>query len=159
MLRHWALMAVLVAAIVFAPGCSRSRAPKKEPTYPVSGVIHIDGKPAAGVRVWMFPLDKPPEILELNRGAPHWGITDADGKFKITTYDAGDGAPEGEYMLVFHWEGNPKVLPFSNPDEPPVDPIAMKFNQKYFTAINSPHKVTVEKGKGADVGTLELTTK
>jgi hypothetical protein len=158
MVRYIVVLALAIGVCLPA-GCARRKGPKREPTFPVSGVIKIDGTPTPMVRVFMFPEDKLPEWFEPLRGAPHFATTDNDGKFKISTYESGDGAPAGKYVVCFYWEGNPKVLPFSNPDEPPVDPTAAKFNKKYGQPHQSQIKVTVEKGKATDMGTLDLTTK
>lgn len=64
---------------------------------PVTGQILYDGKPAVNVRVTLVPIDapSPPRIPQY----PH-GMTDAEGKFQLTTYAANDGAPEGGYQVV-----------------------------------------------------------
>lgn len=64
--------------------------------YPVSGKVLVDGKPAERAVVTFHPL------------APHSDgksyapstFTDDDGAFKLTTIDAGDGAPPGEYAVT-----------------------------------------------------------
>ena len=92
-----------------------------------------------------FFLRKPRETIAV-------GVRDAE-------YNLGDGAPVGDYSLCFYWEGNPKVVPFDNPDEPQLDPVAIKFNRKYGDPGRSEHKVTVEEGQSTDLGTLELVTR
>lgn len=148
---------VLVCACWLA-GCSDDE-PQMEPTFPVSGIVQIDGKPTEGVRVMMFPADKIPDWVDPNLGALHQATTDAQGKFEITTYKTADGAPAGNYVVCFYWEGNPKVVPFANPDEPAIDPVAATFNRKYGNPAKSEIKPTVEEGKPTDLGTLQLTTR
>src|SRR5262245_52695323 len=122
MVRQPIVVACAVGAYVLA-GCSDDE-PQMEPTFPVAGVVQIDGKPTPAVRVMMFPSDKVPDFVDPKLGALHQATTDDSGKFQITTYKSGDGAPVGSYVVCFYWEGNPKVVPFANPDEPLIDPVA-----------------------------------
>jgi hypothetical protein len=89
------LVAVLAAHLV---GCG-SR-PTRLPTYPVHGEIRCGGKPCVGVRVFLQRTDgrSIPEV-PMNPRA----ISDSDGRFALTTYDDGDGAPEGDYFVELHW--------------------------------------------------------
>jgi len=68
--------------------------------HPVHGTVLYDGKAAAGVQVFFYPTDAPmvPQIPS----NPH-AVTGADGSFRLTTYNEGDGAAEGKYMVIFHW--------------------------------------------------------
>jgi hypothetical protein len=71
-------------------GCSRGTG--RPPTYPLSGVVTLKGQPLEGATVVFVPP----------KGAsyePATGITDADGKFKLGTFIAEDGAQEGEYQI------------------------------------------------------------
>lgn len=65
--------------------------------HPVSGQVIYDGKPQPGVQVWLIPTNAPmvPQI-------PHnpGGVTGADGRFKLGTYAADDGAAEGTYQVM-----------------------------------------------------------
>lgn len=153
------VLVVLLTAACWASGCKKEAGPKRAPTFPVTGTVRIDGKPTAGVRVMMYPQDNFPGSADPIVGAPHSAITDSDGNFKIMTYDAGDGAPVGDYVVAYYWDFVGKTVPFSNPDEPTLDPSAVRFNKKYGQPGKSKTKVKVEAEKGADLGTLELTTK
>jgi hypothetical protein len=159
MMRPLLLFAFLLQTCWLA-GCGGPKPPEVPPTFPITGIVTIDGKPTPMVRIMLFPTDKTPDFFDPNTGAPHWANTDPEGKFSITTYNSGDGAPPGEYNVLFFWEGNPKVVPLADPDQPQVDPAAAKFNAKY----SNPRKpqlpaVKVEDGKPTDVGTWELTAK
>lgn len=75
-------------------GCgSQPEWPKR---YPVSGTVLVDGKPAVRAVVTFHPQ------------APHADgktytpstFTDDAGAFKLTTVEAGDGAPPGEYVVT-----------------------------------------------------------
>lgn len=79
-------------------GCGKNSA--QLPVFPVTGEVTYDGAPASGVHVYLLPMNAP--TFPTIPSNPH-GITGADGRFKITTYAAGDGAPPGSYLVVFIW--------------------------------------------------------
>jgi hypothetical protein len=83
----------LVGVIVIA-GCSG--ASNRPATYPVTGVVVLDGAPVAGADVSFAPTDA--------SGKPARGRTDAEGKFSLKTYfgpkDDAEGALPGEYKLT-----------------------------------------------------------
>ena len=85
-------------ALAAALGCDGTA--ERVTTYPVSGQVKYAGKPAAGVKVFLYPTSAPavPEIPS----NPH-GVTGPDGQFTISTYGDGDGAPEGGYQVILLW--------------------------------------------------------
>ena len=85
-------------ALAAALGCGG--APEKIPTHPVSGQVKYAGKPAAGVKVFLYPTSAPvvPEIP-----THPYGVTGSDGRFTLSTYGDGDGAPEGGYQVILLW--------------------------------------------------------
>jgi hypothetical protein len=87
-----------LAVTLAAAGCDST--PPKVTVYPVTGQVLYDGKPAAGVQVFLFPTSAPmfPEVP----AHPH-GTTGADGKFALGTYTDSDGAAEGSYQIVLFW--------------------------------------------------------
>jgi hypothetical protein len=89
-------LGLLVMAVV--AGCDS--APGKVAVYPVHGQVLYDGKPAAGVQVFLYPTSAPavPDIP----ANPH-GVTGEDGRFALTTYADGDGAAPGGYQVILYW--------------------------------------------------------
>ena len=77
-------------------------------------------------------------------------FTDEEGNFKISTFEAGDGVPVGDYVLTFAW-GKMNLLTMQYSGD--------KFNGKYADPKTSTHKFTVKEGVPTDLGTIELTTK
>ncbi len=67
-------------------------------TTPVTGTIHVDGIPAAFLRVAAIPANGAGAV-PMESAA----LTTADGKFSLSTYESGDGVPAGEYNLTFAW--------------------------------------------------------
>ena len=111
------------------------------PTSPVTGVVLIDGNPVEMVEV-TCQADGDSAAIKY----PLSTMTNKEGKFALTTYTSGDGLAEGTYVLTFKW------LELSLA---PVD----KFKGAYADVKKSKHKITVEKGKKCDAGTIELSSK
>src|SRR5262245_16978190 len=68
-------------------GCSNSSRP---PTYPVTGTVTLQGKPVAGAAITFVPTGE---------GDAASAITDSEGKYALTTWEARDGARPGEYRV------------------------------------------------------------
>ena len=88
-----ALVALALAAL--CPACAKSG---RKPVYPVQGQVLVKGRPAARAQVTFHPLDDSgPEAVR------PVGHVDEQGRFRLTTYADGDGAPEGEYRVTVQW--------------------------------------------------------
>ena len=76
--------------------------------------------------------------------------TKDDGLFAISTYEEGDGVPDGEYGLTFFW-GTFSVMnrTWVGPD---------KLKDRYKDNKNPTVKFKVE-GQPVDLGEIKLTTK
>jgi hypothetical protein len=137
---HFCQGALLLLALILAGCSSEQRGGPRMATYPVTGIVTVDGKPAAQLTVECHP--EPGAQLKHEVAT----LTDDQGKFSIATYEAGDGIPEGSYKLAFIW----------------IEPgIAARDRLKgaYADKKKSTHTVTVVKGQPTDLGTIELTTK
>ena len=62
-------------------------------TAPVQGVVTLDGTPVAGATVLFMPDGQ-------DGSRPASGFTSSDGTFRLTTYQADDGALPGKYRVV-----------------------------------------------------------
>jgi hypothetical protein len=81
---------LLVATLSGCGGDTGEGAADREDTYPASGVVLYNGQPVEGASV-VF------ECLEQGKpGAT--GITDAEGRFTLTTFKPGDGAVTGRFI-------------------------------------------------------------
>lgn len=92
---QFALSGVVLGLIAFAAGCGQS-APTRATVYPVQGKVELNGKPTAGAVVMFHPKgapDKPAARAEVK----------PDGTFVAGTYEAADGAPEGDYVVTVEW--------------------------------------------------------
>lgn len=99
----------LLAPLVVLVGLSMtSCGGKKEflDVFPVTGRINVNGEPAAECMITLtrtFEMDHPRRVWP-------YGLTDENGVFKITSYNAGDGAPEGEYIVTIEWKERSGLL-------------------------------------------------
>lgn len=117
-----ALVAMLPALLAFV-GCADLQAP----VFPVKGTVTYQGKPAAGAQVFLNAV-KQNDIDDVSANA----TVNPDGTFAITTYEPGDGAPEGDYVVTVQWfklvtndggsGAGPNVLPkeYASPGTSPV---------------------------------------
>jgi hypothetical protein len=110
-----------VAVGIVLTGCWNS---SKPPTYPVTGTVTSQGKPLAGAVITFVPTDQEGEAAS--------AISDSEGKYALTTWEAGDGARPGEYRV--------KV---SKQEEATVDPSKMVQN----LSIEDEQKIYVENKK------------
>jgi hypothetical protein len=88
---------LLLLMALAAVGCG---GPARVNCHPVSGQVLYDGRPAAGVQVFLMPTSAPmvPQVPK-NPNA----VTDSDGRFRLSTYGKEDGAAEGGYQVVLFW--------------------------------------------------------
>lgn len=140
MFRNSVLAMLLIS--VLCTGCSSKR--KGEPrlkTTPVKGIVHVDGEPAIALTVECHPSSSNSAIKY-----PVLAMTDADGKFALGMYEAGDGLPEGEYSLVFTW----LEIGLAQKD---------RLKGYYSLPAKSKTKITIADGKAEDLGVINLSTK
>lgn len=126
-------------------GCGEDS--NRKPTYPVTGTVHVDGKPVEGIRVELHDQ----KGLDPKQPTYSSAFTDAEGKFVLSTYENGDGVPEGNYAITYMWgKLNVMSMAYGGPD---------KLKNKYVDPKKTPFKLSVTKGKPNDLGVVELTTK
>lgn len=105
-------------SIVLCVLCLASCAAKetRKPVYPAHGkILDRNQKPAVGAFIVFHPV-----IDDGDQNKPYGKVQD-DGTFALTTYQEGDGAPEGEYVATITWHGPGGKSPFnpgaSGPDK------------------------------------------
>ena len=81
----------LLLATVSITGCGGGTDPGRQPVFPVTGTITMDGSPLGGATVAFAPQAGQPTAV---------GKSDAEGKFTLTTYEYGDGAAAGSFRVV-----------------------------------------------------------
>ncbi len=113
------LTSILTLVLLSCGLASCSKSAGRTPTFPVSGrVLLPDGKPAEHATVVLHPVGEIGEGV----GKPH-GKVGADGVFKLTTYDADDGAPAGEYRVTV------ELWLAGKGDDPPANRLNVKFSK------------------------------
>ena len=133
---------IVLVLIIAIPACHRAKSHK--PVYPVKGrVVDSHDKPAVGAMLVFHPVS-PSD----NDVAKPVAQVDESGSFSLTTYVAGDGAPEGEYAVTIIWP-EPKKTPFS-----PPGPDQLK--GEYGNAASPRIRFTVEKKALNEVPPIKL---
>jgi hypothetical protein len=73
-------------------------------TVPVNGTLRINGQPALGAIIELHAASTPADV----RNSRAWGVVADDGRFSLTTYKRGDGAPAGTYNVTVRWPTDAK---------------------------------------------------
>ena len=145
-MNHFQRLFSVAILLAIAIGCS-PQGPPRTPTFPVTGQVYVDGQPAAEQAVFFTNTNG----VDKNQPTFSTANTDAEGKFKVSTYESGDGIPEGTYAVTFMWgQVNLMTMSYGGPD---------KLNDRYSDPETSTFKVTVKRGEPANMGKLLLTTK
>jgi hypothetical protein len=136
---------VLAPLVLCVPSCGNNG----PACYPVRGEIFVgqgkDRAPANGAVVVFHPTA--PASGEAPRPTAHVG---EDGKFELTSYVKGDGAPAGEYAITIEWRP-PRPPPPHKPKQ-----TGDRLQGRYAEPRTSTIRYTVEKGKDNNVPTIEL---
>lgn len=117
------LLAVAIGcALVLGCGGGSSR----PPTYPVEGTVTLGGKPLADATVTFRPDGSTPGQQPAN------GKTDAEGRYRLTTFSNGDGAMAGDYrvtLMKFDEVSSGAVAADGDDYVPPSGPLPTPKNQ------------------------------
>ena len=89
-------LATWLSLVLIVAGCG-GKTETRPPTFPVSGKVVSKGQPVDGATLMFHPAS--PTLKQF----PGYAKTDKDGSFKVSTFDAGDGAPEGDYSVTITW--------------------------------------------------------
>lgn len=138
------LVAILFLAVFLSVvGCERST---RQPTYPVKGKVHVNGKPAQDLFIYLHPMDQ----NNPNAVRP-FAQTNENGEFELNSYVTGDGAPVGEFIVTFDWPMKSGTFKnrFEGPDQ---------LRGKYKQPDKSKFRINITK-QGQLLETFELSTK
>ncbi len=138
----WACLAIALS------GCAEEQKPFRKAVVPVKGRITVDGKPPSSPIKIDCHATGPADAQHPTSSAC---ITAPDGSFALSTYEDGDGVPEGDYALTFFWgDFNLVSMNYGGKD---------KLNRRYAKPADSPTKFTAKDGAPVDLGEIALTTK
>lgn len=146
-IRHASLGPLLVL-FSFVAGCDAG--PDRVVTHPTTGEIRWQGKPAAGVRITLYPTGDAASPVAALRPS---GTSDENGAFALSTYETGDGAPAGEWKVTAVWP-DPDFKP-RTPEEIEAasgasgDSKPDKLRGKFSTAAASPWSASIVEGENA----------
>ena len=127
-----------VAMAVVLAGCGDGRLRR----YPVNGSVLIDGRPAENAIVVFCPVDPSAELEHLRPA----GRADAAGQFELTTYEAFDGAPAGQYKVLVKW---PSPRPVNDREGRPGALGPDRLKGKYYNLDTTPFSATIEEQANA----------
>jgi hypothetical protein len=132
---------LFIACALLVTGCG---GPKRKPVFTTEGkVLLSNGSPAVNVTVFLHPPATDPDPLR------PIGVTDETGTFKLTSYDANDGAPAGEYVVTLMYEPLDSPL-FRKKVKKPEIPVA------YTKTDSSPLRAKVEARPGNVLEPIKL---
>ena len=94
--------------------------------FPVTGLVRVNGQPAARVVVNLQHTDT--SLPGRNARFPV-GITDEEGIFELSTNGLKDGAVPGEYRVTFQWLGGSDADPFDRFNGLFSDPARSEFRR------------------------------
>lgn len=90
------------------------------PAHPTQGTITFEGQPIPGAFLVLHPQD---EAASGNPTAT--AHVQSDGTFAVSTYDSGDGAPAGDYVVTVQWS---KLLKFNGEVAPGPNILPQKYS-------------------------------
>lgn len=138
---------VIAVCCLLLSSCGEEQ-PFRKPTYPVTGKVTVDGAvPSSAIQVFCE------NVAGMDGQHPTLSHTETkeDGSFSISTYESGDGVPEGEYKVTFVWQDfNLMTRQYGGPD---------KLNKRYSDPKSTEFTINVKEGQPADMGDIKLTTK
>jgi hypothetical protein len=127
--------AVAAALAAAAGGCSRDI-----PVHSVSGRVTLDGRPLVDAQISFRPA----------QGPEAFGVLDSDGRYRLSTRAAGDGAVAGRHAVTLSQVTVGLAL---EPGVPPTlekpTPGALPVPEKYLRAETSGLEATVVPGTNA----------
>ena len=106
--------------------------------HPVKGTVLYEDKPAEGATVVFHPVNGPADAPKPS------GVVGKDGTFTLRTHPHGEGAPEGDYVVLVTWFDAPAAAKKEGRDPP--EPKS-KISELYADAAQSGLKATVKPGE------------
>jgi len=89
-------LVLFLAVAPVVPGCAKREFQNlRQATYPVQGMVTLDGKPVANATIVFKPVD----ASKFKWREQPQAKSDAEGRFTVFTYEANDGAPVGDYRV------------------------------------------------------------
>lgn len=93
----WTTVPLAILLPLATVGCTRAKA-DRVPVFPAEGRVLLNSKPLAGALIVLYPK----EGVD-GRAIPARAQSDREGNFHLTTYEASDGVPTGQYAVTVHY--------------------------------------------------------
>ena len=116
------LSVTIAVWLLVSTGCGKTKPNGHKDVFPVRGIVIYRGKPAAGAEIALHPMGELP-----TKALCPCATTDKEGRFALTTYEPGDGAPAGQYVVTIVWPGVP---PQNMPGDPGPDRMGGRYNDR-----------------------------
>lgn len=127
--KHLKSVGCVLLALVLG-GCS-SEGPE---VVPVEGVAKLGGRPVPNLELNFFPEE----------GRPSWGVTDANGRFKLNYTRGQDGARVGKHRVTVR--GGPPASAAEEISGRAVEsPEVARLREKFATADTTPLVIEITK--------------
>lgn len=134
---------VMLSALALLAGCSSAASDKwtkdRPKTFPAEGVVTYQGKGVEGASVTFASKER--------TGTAAYSITDAEGKFVLSTFGENDGAAAGDYTVTItkkHVDTTPNP---KDPNGPPLKSVEKSLiPAKYASSGTSKLTATVKDG-------------
>lgn len=138
----------VAAILLLSAGCGKGDKPYRKPVIPVSGKVTVDGQvPGSPVQIMCHPRGG----VDVEHPTLSTCVTGPDGSFQVSTYETGDGVPEGEYDVTFVWKDfNIVSGRYQGKD---------RLSGRYEQPGKSEFHFKAEAGQPVDLGTIDLKTK
>jgi hypothetical protein len=137
---------ICLGLLVSLLGCG-PKGPARKSTVKVTGVVLVEGAPpSSSIQIQCHNVAG----IEQQMPTLSQAMTNHGGVFELSTYETGDGAPPGDYIITMKWQTfNTMSMTYSGED---------RLNGRYSDPATSTFKFTV-KDQPLDLGELQLTLK
>ncbi|MDY3552735.1 hypothetical protein R5W24_001823 [Gemmata sp. JC717] len=118
----------LALLVGLAAGCGRSNLPDHAvPVFKVGGTLTHKGAPMGKAIVTFHPAAPAPGDVK-TKPPVATATADEQGRYVLSTYNAGDGAPEGPYTVTVYWPQDVKKKAKASlpEDDEPLGPDRLK---------------------------------
>jgi hypothetical protein len=130
-----------VVALSLATGAVGCGSNVEHLPYPTSGTVTRNGQPLEGVELVFFARDEANNLTQVP--APQ-GKSDSSGRFQLSTFAPGDGAPAGAYGVAAVW------MKVTQPADDPEQIVEVdQFNGRY--ANHESSGLTAEIAEGDNI--------